>query len=388
MTFQKLTFKKTFIGNVHDMTEDIRVHVDGYEYTNKNGKLVKVPPYDYERGSSAKENVLNKAKAIQKKIPVEVKVGEKYLQEVSKTKQTKINESSKKRVMEKVERIKQEKYTTDDLNFIMKLALKYDTNNTYYLKKLIKDKEYPNKILQKINDEEILNKILKLAHKYKLNSGYNARKILQSKLREAWKNYEENPNSRVKYRKYTTIEENLRFIEKLYGYKSTTTVDFIDLSQFTRRTEDFDSQDFTVLHGPITRSGAFEYVQDGKKVVLYKDWKNIKDVFSKLDYIPFKGSVNEGSHHAEEIGFAYNFTPNDETEQMFADVITLEDIDNLTDLKDPESGYHVSIGFEDDVVGDVQYITSVDHLAGSLKNKEIGRCSTAGGTDCTVKIKR
>jgi len=161
--------------------------------------------------------------------------------------------------------------------------------------------------------------------------------------------------------------------------------DFIELSTFTPQTLDFNGSDFTVLEGVITRSGAFDYSTNGQKKILYKEWPNIKERFSEIDYLPLRGTTDVGSHHAQEIGFVYNFRPDDRKEQMRGTIVLLDDIQNITDLIKPANGYHVSIGFEDDVIGDRQIIKELDHLAISLSNKEKGRCSSAGGTDCTFK---
>ncbi len=156
--------------------------------------------------------------------------------------------------------------------------------------------------------------------------------------------------------------------------------DQINLSEFI--VHDFETPGFTVLTGPITRSGAFPYERGGYKITLYKQWDNIKDVFDGLEYIPLIGSKSVGSHNAEMIGFAYNFKPDDEKEQMFADIITLRDIAELSDNYTPENeGWEVSIGFKDHRVGDKQIIDYIDHLAMSLRNEETGRCRM-GGDPC------
>ncbi len=158
--------------------------------------------------------------------------------------------------------------------------------------------------------------------------------------------------------------------------------DQINFSEFTNQTQDFNSEGFSILTGPITRSGAFPYERGGYKITLYKQWDNIKDVFDGLEYIPLIGSKSVGSHNAEMIGFAYNFKPDDEKEQMFADIITLRDIAELSDNYTPENeGWEVSIGFKDHRVGDKQIIDYIDHLAMSLRNEETGRCRM-GGDPC------
>lgn len=157
------------------------------------------------------------------------------------------------------------------------------------------------------------------------------------------------------------------------------TYDLVSLKEFTNISEDFNSEDFTVLYGPITRAGPFPYEKNGKTKIYYKQWDNIKDVFSKLDYIPLIGSKYQGAHYAETIGFAYNFIPNHTTKQMFADIITLKEMDELTDAYKPEGeGWEVSIGFKDLKFDNIQIIKAVDHLATALRNQEKGRCRELG----------
>lgn len=155
--------------------------------------------------------------------------------------------------------------------------------------------------------------------------------------------------------------------------------DKINIDDFVNVSSDFNTEDFSVLTGPITRAGPFPYQHNGKNKTYYKKWNNIKDVFSKIDYLPLIGSVEKGAHHASTIGFAYNFKPNEQTSQMFADIITLKDMDELTNSYKPEGyGWEVSIGFRDKKVGNIQHIIELDHLAASLRNKEQGRCGILG----------
>lgn len=52
---KKLEYTKKKVGNMNDFTEDIRVEVPGYTYTNFKGKLVTVPGYSYIRGEGGKK---------------------------------------------------------------------------------------------------------------------------------------------------------------------------------------------------------------------------------------------------------------------------------------------------------------------------------------------
>lgn len=167
----------------------------------------------------------------------------------------------------------------------------------------------------------------------------------------------------------------------------TITFDSIDLTQFTNISKDFNAQDFSILHGPITRAGPFPYERNGRMKIYYKEWDNLKNVFGKLDYIPLIGSKREGSHRAETIGFAYNFENDEKNRRILADIITLEDINILSDNYKPEKeGWEVSIGFKDLKTGTRQILYGVDHLAMSLRNTEMGRCR-AGGDPCYGKLK-
>jgi len=164
------------------------------------------------------------------------------------------------------------------------------------------------------------------------------------------------------------------------------THDLVDLDEFTT----FKQGDFTVMHGVLTRGGAFEYLDPEdptKKIILKKDYNNLKEVHEDLDYYVLKGTKDVGSHHADVIGFAYNFLPNDKAEVIEGDIVLLDDIQAISSIS-PDIAREVSIGFKDRIEGDVQIVEKIDHLAISLDNKEKGRCRTAGGKPCTVQIKK
>lgn len=145
--------------------------------------------------------------------------------------------------------------------------------------------------------------------------------------------------------------------------------------------------DFSVLQGPITRAGAFPYRIGNQNVILYKQWANLKDIFSSRSYLPLIGSKQKGAHDSQDVlGFAYNFQFNEQDQQVLADIITLDDIHLLTDNFIPEKGWEVSIGFRDRRIGDKQIIDDVDHLAISLLNLEKGRCGVLGKR-CYLELK-
>ncbi len=192
--------------------------------------------------------------------------------------------------------------------------------------------------------------------------------------------------------RWVTIKGNHVFIpskpllKEMEGGNLTHRHDFIDFSKFET---DF-SEDYTHMYGPIShgrKGGHFDYrdPNDPKKIIrLYKDYDSLKEA-SKIDYIPMIGTQGKGSHKANVIGFTYGFEPHDDTEEIFAHSITFN---NLTDISDIllEAKRQVSIGFEDDIIGDIQYVRKFDHLAMSIDNDEIGRCEM-GGKSCFMEVK-
>ena len=185
--------------------------------------------------------------------------------------------------------------------------------------------------------------------------------------------------------------QKLEFTMEVLGNINDLRFDSINLSKFTRTTNDSVSEGFTILHGPVTRSGDFPYVKDGKEVTYVKEWDNIKETFSRYSYIPLKATTEEGAHHANILGYLANFTPHPETEEMYADFVLFDRIENLTDLLNPEGGYHVSLGYPDVIKnGNRQIITGLDHAALSLKNLDRARAcygsNTLGASCTTVKV--
>lgn len=192
---------------------------------------------------------------------------------------------------------------------------------------------------------------------------------------ESWKKTEgimsKQRKARARYKQHKAGEKTV-MQRSIYGTYDTDhwdlTMDFVD-----------------TMEGPITRAGPFEYGDE----ILYKDWNNLKEVFSKIDHVPLIGSKGEDSHLDKGdriIGFAHNFKLNDKTKQVLADVETFKEIEQLSDLKNP-SNLPVSIGFKDEGEGNIQKITGIKHLAMSLNALETDRCSSAGGLSCTVSKK-
>lgn len=183
---------------------------------------------------------------------------------------------------------------------------------------------------------------------------------------------------------------DMNFSGRLYPIKLKRvvyTTDFIPLSNFKRCVHDF-REDFTLLHGAIARSGGYPYYHKGKKVVYRKDWDNLKDIYAKYDYLPLRAQKEKGSHHAAEVGLAYNFKPNEETEEIEADLLLLDNIEDLTDILEPkEGGYYVSPGYHDIIEGNTQIIIDLDHVALSLSNEDTARAclgKNEKGASCTM----
>lgn len=157
--------------------------------------------------------------------------------------------------------------------------------------------------------------------------------------------------------------------------------DFVDLGNFEviDYKKDF-TEDFTLLHGPIVRDGPYDYIKNGQKITVYKDYDNLKEIYSRYDVLPVK--VSEiGAHYGEEIGFSYNFIPNEDTHEIYAYTILLKD------FKDLKENYHVSPGYHDRIDGNIQFVLDVDHIALSLGDTEQSRACTginAFGKSCTL----
>jgi hypothetical protein len=166
------------------------------------------------------------------------------------------------------------------------------------------------------------------------------------------------------------------------------TLDNIKIENFKKIEQDFQTTDFTVYHGPITREGPFRYYKNGKWVTLYKDYDNLVENFNGKEFLPLKAVVGNGSHHAKIHGFTTNWEyedkpkPGNKYRMVNADIVLLNDIYGHPEAVDLNK-YHVSIGFEDEIEGIKQIIKNLDHLA--MSDTEVGRCSTAGGDDCTVQ---
>jgi len=183
------------------------------------------------------------------------------------------------------------------------------------------------------------------------------------------------------WKKTGNIMDRQRAARKRYKqYKEGQKNTFWDTESWKMRADFSD-----LMHGPITRAGPFDY--EGE--ILFKDWNNLKDVFSKIDHVPVIGSKGVDSHLDTDdriIGFAHNFKLNEDTKQVLADVETFKEIEELSDLENP-SDLPVSIGFKDEGEGKIQKITGIKHLAMSLNGLEQDRCSSAGGLSCTVSKK-
>lgn len=139
--------------------------------------------------------------------------------------------------------------------------------------------------------------------------------------------------------------------------------------------------DMKHFHGPITRSGSFEY-EDTIKI---KDFNNLVDVFGKISHLPAFDSHDEN----RVIGFAYDFEPNEEEGYIYARGFTFDDIEEITQDRtiDNSIRFPVSIRFSDGNAGKdtpLQNLEDVIHLAVSTQRNEQDRCSTGDGKPCYV----
>lgn len=256
-----------------------------------------------------------------------------------------------------------------------------------------KEKEISKKIqkLREINKRKygsvVLDTLLSMIVNYLITGNENTSQFVHMLLQiQKTKKIDKN-KKKFLTQEIQRLRKEIRTFHERKDYTEDLTYDFVD--DLNDITLDFYEQkgDFTILHGPITRSGAFEYEKNGKSVIYYKDWGNIKEVVKKIDYIPLKATIEKGAHYSKILGYATNFKPNDKTQQMFADVVLFNNIEEVTNLLNPENGYAVSIGFKDRIENGIQWIEYIDHLALSLLNLDTDRCSTLGGKSCYAKQK-
>ena len=142
------------------------------------------------------------------------------------------------------------------------------------------------------------------------------------------------------------------------------------------------SDDMRYFNGPITRAGEFVYNEETK----YKDYDNLTEVFSGVSHLPSFDSHNED----QIIGFAYNFLGDPDTEQIFSEGYTFNDIEEIADISlDSDTKLPVSIRFLDENEGTEnpeQHITDLIHLAISVNQTDLDRCSSSGGNPCYVQF--
>ncbi len=168
-------------------------------------------------------------------------------------------------------------------------------------------------------------------------------------------------------------------------------MDFNELTHNIKDLQDYEAvieaDDFSEYYGRLTRAGPFKYL-DGVK---YKNFDNLKDIFSKTTHLPVFGSKSYGSHKEGSpsthlVGFATNWDYNVKDEDVFGDVFFFKDIGELSDLKKPDE-LPVSIKFDDTGEGDKQNLTALHHLAVSLNKLEDDRCGLTGNA-CTISQKQ
>jgi len=225
----------------------------------------------------------------------------------------------------------------------------------------------------------------------KINSKIKKSREEKKKLNKKGKGWWGDPERHSKARKLGKAD--------FENQKEYFTHDFICMKDFeiiSGHDSDFNDlfygNDFTILRGPLTRAGPFEYKRNGKEMVLYKDWDNLVKVHSKQKWYPVKATYDSDGHNAEIKGYATNFYPNHETKQIYGEVILFDDLkeafDNLKKSKKKLPREHsVSIGFKYHLEDrNKQIIDYVDHLAVSLLNKDKDRCSTLNGLSCKVSM--
>lgn len=176
-------------------------------------------------------------------------------------------------------------------------------------------------------------------------------------------------------------EIELEYVGKLSEYDITNEVlnenllkfDYVSFNEFENITIDFTtSNDFQVYRGKITRSGDYIY---GTRTVR-KDWTNLKDIFSEIDYLPVK-FAEKNAHYGEVVGYCTNFSFDDLSEHIEADIVIFRDLNYPNILHLP-----LSIGFKDRILSDgTQQILWVDHLAMAIN--DIPRC----GKTCYAEMK-
>jgi hypothetical protein len=162
--------------------------------------------------------------------------------------------------------------------------------------------------------------------------------------------------------------------------------DSIPFSEFKQIKTDFNTEDFVIFHGPIARDGPYEYRDNnGNPITLHKDIDNLSDIYSRYKYLPIRASEKPGAHHAEELGYATNFSLNKNTNEIEADLVLVNDSKFKKILKKKKK-YHVSPGYADIVKNNIQIITDLDHVALAL-GTEISRACTGTntkGSSCTT----
>jgi hypothetical protein len=160
--------------------------------------------------------------------------------------------------------------------------------------------------------------------------------------------------------------------------------------------DDF-SDDMRYFSGPITRAGEFEY-NEGTK---FKTIDNLNKVSSEYLHLPAFDSHNEN----QIIGFGYNLTDDPDKylknhpkyelfkkeDYIFSEGYTFNDIEEIADISlDSDTKLPVSIRFLDENEGTEnpeQLITDFIHLAISVNQTDLDRCSSSGGNPCYVQFR-
>jgi hypothetical protein len=352
-------------------------------------------------------------KTVQKKIPVEVKgTGErKEPFKEKKTKQQLITEVKvdKPRVVEKAkERVRQLKQRFKD----------EPENREKWLQEIRKTENRIKKAGGKVfpfippKGQGLPGKRRKIGKPTKgaLKSRERAAKAkklreLTAKIRELNDKLKTETDPTERRRLTIKINAAAKDIEKLTGQEAFSVKDFVriaedvaDRLEFGLVNDSIAEIEFNLpeFNGAFTRSGPFAYQDDnGKWIILNKDPENLKEVFNDLDYVRVIGSYGTDSHlDVDEriIGVVTDWIyvePGEEDPEgeVDPDNLRVYATDGSMFYDVAPGNYQTSLGFKENVVGDVQLIEKVVHIATSLKNKEIGRCKFGNlGSECAFNV--
>jgi hypothetical protein len=168
-------------------------------------------------------------------------------------------------------------------------------------------------------------------------------------------------------------------------------------------TTDFQVINDTSLGGYVVRDGPYQYGTDaqGKPIVKYKKWDNLKEAYGSLNKVIGYGSRYNDSHYEADdrmIGYwdTFKLIPkgtkgptepyvDEKYNRVWSKLNTHKDILELSDLDlEDLKKLPVSSSYQDLGEGDQQIVGKVFHIATSLNKTEQDRCSSMDGTPCNV----